>query len=292
MKLVIYPNFRKKNALSCAIAVCDILTLQGFTVCVEDKYCKEFSGKNVVFGKLLALIAQCEILISIGGDGTILKCARLVLGRDIPILGINSGRLGFMSALEFDELDRLACLASGEFSLDRRMTLKITHTADGKSSTFTALNDIVIARPYSKISDFAVFADDKEVSVLRADGLIFCTPTGSTAYSLSAGGPIIEPSMECIEFTPICPHSLFGRTMLFSASRTISVVQKNTEDSGVYFSVDGNEGITFARNGTLTIEKSENYVNLIDFKRNTFYENIDRKLMRSIKEVDNEEKTP
>lgn len=291
MKLVIYPNFAKKNALSCALAVCDVLNIQGFELFAESRYRKEFAGKNVAFGELHALIASCDILISIGGDGTILKCAKLIAGLKTPILGINSGRLGFMSALEFDEISNLTKLASGDFSLDKRMMLKITHSFGDKHECFTALNDIVIARPYSKISDFAVLADGKEVSLLRADGLIFCTPTGSTAYSLSAGGPIVEPSMECIEFTPICPHSLFGRTMLFSAARVITVLQKNVEDSGVYFSIDGKDGIPFKADGVLTIEKSDDYINLIDFKQNTFYESIDKKLMRSVKEVYSEERT-
>ncbi|MEG0615282.1 MAG: NAD(+)/NADH kinase [Oscillospiraceae bacterium] len=286
MKILLFPNFKKNNALNCALAVCDILKNFEIDVCVEEKFAAEFATKPfVLLGNAELLLKSCDIIIVIGGDGTILKCARLFGYAKIPILGINSGRLGFMSAVESNELGILEKLKTGDYSLEKRMMLDITHISDGKATSFTALNDLVIARHYHKISDFVVSVDNAVVGNPRADGLVFSTPTGSTAYSLSAGGPIIEPDIECIEFTPICSHSLFSRTVLFSADKIIEVRHDNPNDTEVYFCVDGADSMAFAVGDKLNITKSNFCINLINFKNNNFYDSINKKLMQSIKGI-------
>lgn len=285
MKVVLYPNFKKKNALNCALSACDILQRLGIAVSADESCRAEFSGKdNIEYGEFKKLVSDCDIVIAIGGDGTILKCAKKLSDYTKPILGINSGRLGFMASVELEELSLLSRLADGNYKTERRMMLAVEHFTDGETKRFTALNDVVIARPYSKISDFSVSANDILVSRTRADGLVFSTPTGSTAYSLSAGGPIVEPDMECIEFTPICPHSLFSRPILFSPEKILTVTHDNPADSDVYFSVDGAERIEFLSGETLRISKSERYVHLIDLKNNNFYGSINKKLMQSLKD--------
>lgn len=280
MKVFLYPNFSKKNALGCAISVCDILSALGAEIFADEKYTSELGGKSVVFGK--ENLASSDIVIAIGGDGTILRAAKYASVYDIPVLGVNSGRLGFMASLEIDNLDRLSCLVSGDYSVEERMTLSLLHRTAGAEKEYYALNDIVISRPYSKLGDFTVRADGKVASVLRADGLVFSTPTGSTAYSLSAGGPIIEPDMECIEFTPICSHSLFSRTILFSPERKISV-KHNSDGEDIYFCTDGGERIEFSSDDEIIIEKSEKKIKLVEIGGNKFFDSVNNKLMQSIK---------
>ncbi len=285
MNVVLFPNFKKKNALNCAISACDILNELQINVYADAVYEDEFASKKYIkFGKIDELIKSCDVVIAIGGDGTILKCAKLVCKSNKPILGINSGRLGFMASAEIGELGELAKLKTGDYKIEKRMMLDVRHVFEGGERIYKALNDVVIARPYSKLCDFEISASSRVVSNMRADGLVFSTPTGSTAYSLSAGGPIIEPDMECIEFAPICPHSLFSRPIIFSPRKTICVKIKNA-DADVYFSVDGTEGIKFYSGDSLEISKSEDYINLIDLKENTFFDSVNKKLMQSIKEV-------
>lgn len=286
MKVVLYPNFKKKNALNCSLSACDILQSLGITVSADESCHDEFAGKdNIIFGNFEKLVSECDVVIAIGGDGTILKCAKKLSDFTKPILGINSGRLGFMASVEIEELSLLSKLADGDYTTERRMMLSVEHITENLTNSYTILNDVVIARPYSKISDFNVFANDILVSRTRADGLVFSTPTGSTAYSLSAGGPIIEPDMECIEFTPICPHSLFSRTILFSPDKVLTVTHNNPEDSDVYFSVDGAERVAFRSGEMLKITKTQRYINLIDLKNNNFYGSINKKLMQTLKGV-------
>lgn len=285
MKVVLYPNFNKKNALNCALSACDILHSLGIAVSADEACRNELSEKNIEFGDFKTLVSECDVVIAIGGDGTILKCAKKLSDFTKPILGINSGRLGFMASVEIEELSLLSRLAEGDYKTERRMMLSVEHITGSETKSYTALNDIVITRPYSKISDFRVSVNDIVVSRTRADGLVFSTPTGSTAYSLSAGGPIIEPDMECIEFTPICPHSLFSRTMLFSPEKVLTVTHDNPEDSDVYFSIDGADGREFHSGEILKITKSQRCINLIDLKNNNFYGSINKKLMQSLKGI-------
>lgn len=282
MKVFIYPNFVKRNALDCALKVCDILSSIGVEICADGEYHSELDGKNVIFGNADNLIAECDIVIAIGGDGTILKSARAASAYDKAILGINSGRLGFMASLEMSQLEMLTKLKSGEYTTEERMMLEITHISGDEKTTYTALNDIVVARPYSKLGDFTVSSGGKVVSELRADGLVFSTSTGSTAYALSAGGPIIEPDMECIEFTPICPHSLFSRTILFSPAREIEITHKSKYDD-VYFNTDGGTNVKFAKTDMLKVKKAEKKIKLVEIAGNTFFNSVNKKLMQSIK---------
>lgn len=280
MNIFIYPNFSKNNALDCAFSVCRILSANGSGVFADPVYSSELGSEKVTF--LSDKPAECDMVIAIGGDGTILRAAKLASEYDIPVLGVNSGRLGFMASLETDGVSALSCLADGNYSVEERMMLEVTHKSSSAETKYDALNDVVVSRPYSKLGDFTVRADGKVASALRADGLVFSTPTGSTAYSLSAGGPIIEPDMECIEFTPVCPHSLFSRTILFSAEREISVTHK-CDDCDVYFCADGRERISFSECDELIIRKSAKKIKLVEIGGNKFFDSVNNKLMKSLK---------
>ena len=153
-----------------------------------------------------------------------------------------------------DELKDLSKLKTHDYSVETRMMLDVSLIRDNKIiSAHTALNDVVIARPYSKITDYEISTDGITVSSMRSDGMVFATPTGSTAYALSAGGPILEPGTECIQMTPICPHSLFSRTMVFTAGRVLEV-RHYTDDNSVYYSVDGKRKYTINTEDRLLIK--------------------------------------
>jgi len=288
MKILIYPNLKKKNAFKCTIEACDILNSIGIEIFLDEGYALEFSEKTFInFGNFDSLVKDCDVVIVIGGDGTILKCSKLVAPHYKPILGINSGRLGFMATLESNELESLKNLVDGHYSIVNRMMLQAKLVREnGEIVEISALNDVVVSKGQQcKISDFEVSINSQIVSSLRADGLIFSTPTGSTAYSLSAGGPIIEPDMECIEFTQICPFSLFARTMIFSPDKILKVKFKATKNSTITISVDGNEGINFCENDVLFISKSNNFIKFIDINDLSFYNSINTKLMQPLKGV-------
>lgn len=284
LKIVLFPNFGKKNALSTAIKCCDILNELDTEIFAADCYKAEFAEKNFVkFGKIEEITEKCDIIIAIGGDGTILKASAYASSFNKPLMGINTGRLGFMASMEIDELDMLSRLKTRDYTVETRMMIDAAVMRNSKIiSEHTALNDVVISRPYSKITDYTVFTDGIAVSSMRSDGMVFATPTGSTAYALSAGGPILEPCTECIQLTPICPHSLFSRTMVFTAERTLEV-RHYAEDDLVYFSVDGKKNCQILKNDTLIIKKSLKKLRLIDIKGNSFFNAVNNKLMNPIK---------
>lgn len=225
---------------------------------------------------------NCDYIIIIGGDGTILSYGKEAAKLGKPLLGINTGRLGFMATLESDEseLDKLERLKERDYSISRRMLLSV----DISGYSLTALNDVVFMKEAgSKLPEFRVSDCSVEVLKIRADGIIFSTPTGSTAYALSAGGPIIEPSADCLEFTPLCAHSLFGRTIIFSGESCIEVGYDGYEKGEVYVSVDGDENIGFKENQSAIIKKSSTYLELIDINGGSFYNSVHNKLMRPLK---------
>ena len=150
--------------------------------------------------------------------------------------------------------------------------------------TYTVINDVVFNKcRYSKLPEFSVSVEGYEVTNIRADGIIFSTPSGSTAYSLSAGGPIIFPEAKCIEFTPLCAHSLFGRPMIFSSDQELTVSFTAYENSGVSISIDGNDDMDFYEGETIRIRKSEQQLSLIDINGSSFYKAVHNKLMRPLK---------
>lgn len=288
MKLYIFPNLDKKNCRSYTKTACEILVKNNVCVYMSEAYKRDFSDvSGVEYIDNDRVINDCDFILVVGGDGTILRCSDLAKKYKKPLLGLNCGRLGFMATLEHDEIELLNEFCKGKYVLDKRMMINATvYYENGTVKNVTALNDIVLTKNHGcKIADFTVSKNDNVISSLRADGLVFSTPTGSTAYSLSAGGPIIEPDMECIEFTQICPHSLFARTMLFSGNSVIDVHFKTSKDSYVIFTVDGVEIDKLSNNDYVKILKSDDYIEIVDIKGGSFFKSVNRKLMQPFKEI-------
>lgn len=284
MKAAIYPNFQKNNALECARKLCDILKENDFEIFIDESFKNEFHDKSMVkYGAFEKIAKSSDFVIAIGGDGTILRCAKNIIDFDTKLLGINTGRLGFMSALEYDQLGLISKLKDGNYTVSERMLLKAQIKNGNLVTTAEALNDISLSSAYSNICEFNICVDGGFIGKYRADGVVFSTPTGSTAYSLSAGGPIIEPEMKCIEMTLICPHSLFSRTTLFSAGRRLRLTPKTSGNDCMVINVDGGLHINLYENESIEIKRGRHVIKFIDLIGNSFHESLCRKLCRPIK---------
>lgn len=284
MKAAVFLNYKKTKAVEAAEKICEILHNMGIEILADERYGMYYRSKeHISFGETEQAIADSDVVIAVGGDGTILEYSVCAAEFEKPLLGINVGRLGFMASLETDELYKLSRLVSGDYLVERRMMLdgRIIRS-EGTVEKYSALNDLCISRPYAQLTDFDISISDRIVSSIRADGLIFSTPTGSTAYSLSAGGPIVEPCLECIQMTPVCPQSLSSRPILFSPSHSL-VINHAAENDSVLFIVDGRVVKEISKSDKVVISKSEKSLRLIDINGFSFYDAVNNKLMKPIK---------
>ena len=208
---------------------------------------------------------RAELVIVLGGDGTLIHAARLLRGRPVPILGINLGSLGFMTEVPVaDAMTVLDSVLKGQAQITSRMKLSCKLVRDGKTVLEDeVLNDIVIAKSaLAKIADHETWLDGAYVATFKADGVIFATPTGSTAYSLSAGGPIVHPSVDCVVVTPICPHALTQRPIVVPADQPLRV-QLTSEVSDVFLTIDGQVGQALKLGDRLEVMKSPARVQIV-----------------------------
>ncbi len=281
MRILICSSFKKEKSLRTLPMVVKKLRELGMTPLLPHAVRRLCETEGAEYCDENEMLPLCDLLLTIGGDGTILKWGKKAALAGKPLLGINTGRLGFMTALEADNLEGLRALRDGKYGYSRRMLLD-TFVSD--KEPLAALNDVVLTKSFSsKLPEFSVRINGICISRIRADGLIFSTPTGSTAYALSAGGPIIEPSVECIEMTPLCAHTLLNRPMIFGGNDRITVSFSGYEESEVGVSVDGGGGIRFREGDVLTIRRSEICFNLIDIENNSFYSAVSNKLMQPLK---------
>lgn len=281
MRALIIFNLSKTGAATLSAEIAKILKAAGITPCVF--------GENIIYAeKVGAEIVEspsiCSYIITVGGDGTILRWGKVAADFDIPLLGVNLGRLGFMASVEREEIGKIPELLEGEHHISRRMLLNAELIRDGKSVfSERALNDVTVSRSSrSKLPEFVVSCGDCEVSRVRADGIILSTPTGSTAYSLSAGGPILSPDLECVEFTALCPHTLFNRPMIFSDKQAITARVFQYDNSKATFSVDGGKAIPIEENDVLMLTRCPKDLLLIEAGEG-FFGAIHNKLLTPLK---------
>lgn len=279
MKLLLMPNLDKKNVVECVEQVCKLLSNKAELWMAETKR-KHFPHcQGLRFGKFDELLSQCDFCIAIGGDGTIIHAAKHAVLQNKPVLGINLGRLGFLATLEMGELELLHKLLTGDYTVEERMMLSIVHRSGKGTETYHALNDAVLSKgALARMIDLNISCKGKGVGAYRADGAIFSTPTGSTAYSLSAGGPVIDPTIDCITLTPVAPHSPFGRTIIFNEQSVISVQPARPEQE-IYLTVDGEQGIPIELGDEVLIQKSKTSVKLINLTGKLFYQVLNDKLL-------------
>ena len=282
MKIALLPNLTREKAQEITIEICHWLKEYGaeFAGCSEDRD-KLQSVDNLSFYDFDELIKWCDAVISVGGDGSMLRAAKRIVGYEKPILCINAGRLAFMAGLEANELQLLKKLVDGEYEIDKRMLFDVEHIRDGEViDKSNCINDVVLARSNRiKINDIDVKCDGRLINTYRSDGIIVATPTGSSAYSLAAGGPVINPSMEAIVVTPISAQSLFARSIVFSSENEIELsMNENSPTKEFILSLDGNDATPFFESDRVIIRKSEHYASFIRIKGEPFFEILNRKL--------------
>ena len=280
--VILTPNpYRDKNFQTVRDAMA-VLKSAG----IEPKICLPFDvdrsfelPRDIRFSKLDRELPNAELVICFGGDGTILHMAKTATRKGLPILGVNIGTMGFMAELESTELDKLARLANDDFTLDKRMMLDVTVHRD-RDIIFhdICLNDVAITKgAIARIVHLKVNCDGTQAMECGGDGVIISTPTGSTAYSLSAGGPIVEPDANSILITPICAHDVAARSMVVSEKRVINVEMSPNARRNAFISVDGGKALRMNVGDVATIRKSPLVTKLVRLKDRSFYDVINMK---------------
>lgn len=221
-----------------------------------------------------------DAVVSLGGDGTLLRAARALVGRDTPLLGVNVGHLGFLTHASLDEIGpTLSRIASGDFELEPRFTLAVETGVAGEAHR--ALNEVVVNKAgVARVARLELFvgegASEEELASFSADGVLVATPTGSTAYSLSAGGPLVEPTVDCLTVTPIAAHTLALRPIVLPPHLTVRIAPK-TGEGEMIVTIDGQEGFVLPEGG-VRVRRSEDSVKLVRFADQSFFETLRRKL--------------
>ena len=283
--VILTPNPYRDKGFQTVRAAMKILRDAGMEpkVCLPFEVDRSFElPRDIRFHRLDREIHNTELVICFGGDGTILHMAKTATRRNVPILGVNIGTLGFMAELEASEMDLLAKLAKDEYTVDNRMMLDVVVQRD-RDIIFhdIGLNDVVITKgSVARIAHLAVKCDGVEVMECGGDGIIVATPTGSTAYSLSAGGPVVEPEARNILITPICAHDVMSRCMVASDKRTVTVELVQNARRNAYLSVDGGKSLRLNMGDVTTIKKSNLETKLIRLKDRSFYDVLNLKFKK------------
>lgn len=281
-RIILAPNPYRDNHFRTLREAIQILKDAGLEprVCLPFEVDKSFNlPKDIVFYRLDKELQTADMVICFGGDGTILHMAKAATRHGIPILGVNIGTMGFMAELESTELSMLSRLATGDYKIDSRMMLDVTVQRD-RDVIFhdICLNDVVITKgAVARIVYLSVKCDGVQAMECGGDGVIVATPTGSTAYSLSAGGPIVEPDANNILITPICAHELVSRCMVASDKRIITLGLTTNARRNAYLSVDGGKAVRINLGDTATVRKSRLATKLVRLKERSFYDVVNTK---------------
>ncbi len=268
-KIIIVRNSKKHNSKKTVDKIKEILSPAFDCVVAEKK------------SDACALIEKgAKLAICLGGDGTILGVAEAAAASNTPLLGINLGHLGYMAGLEANETQLVSKLLAGDYTTERRFMIKAEiHRKSGETETISALNEVYISRGERvKLVGLDLKCNGINVASYRADGIILSTPTGSTAYALSAGGSIIDPMLSLISVCPVCPHSFAGaRSLVFSPDALLEIIPKHDYGCKIFLTADGKYAKEIFENETVTITGSPNYVTFVKLKDNAFYQTLYKK---------------
>lgn len=280
MRILFVVNLEKRNAKNCAEQAIQVLESSGAECYLEAAQSDVFDSKKFRFAHLEESYGDFDIIVAVGGDGTIMDVGKQAVLFDKPVLGINAGRLGFMAGVEADNFSCLTSLVSGNYVEQPRMLLEVIHQSEFQSETYIAVNDLLIAKSaLTSIIDVDILCDGKLVNEYRADSILFATPTGSTAYSLSNGGPIADPMLSYISMSPICPHSFASRTYLFQPGSQLSARLGANNRNQAYFLVDGQVISELKKKDSIKITASQRKMRLISLNHRSFYEVVSQKFV-------------
>ena len=280
--VVLTPNpYRDKNFQTLREAIA-VLKHAGIDtrVCLPFEVDRTYDlPRDIRFSRMDKELNGASMVICFGGDGTLLHMAKSATRQGVPVLGVNIGTMGFMAELESTELDQLARIATGDYTIDQRMMLDVTVHRDRDIILHDlCLNDVAITKgAVARIVHLEVKCDNVQALECGGDGVIVATPTGSTAYSLSAGGPIVEPDAHSILITPICAHDIVSRCIVSSDKRTISVSMVQNARRNAYLSVDGGKALRMNMGDVATIRKSDLCTKLVRLKDRSFFDVVNSK---------------
>ncbi|MBS4030816.1 MAG: NAD(+)/NADH kinase [Clostridiales bacterium] len=281
----IFPNWKKEHEvleiISRIISYCSREDIRVYLP--ETKEAKIPTGAE--FLPLDQFVGSVDVVIVLGGDGTILRVARELNGTNLPILGVNLGQMGFLAEVEPPALEAaLQQLQNGEYKTRHRLMLSArVYRHDRLIGEYTALNDVVITKgPFSRIIYVDTYVNDKHLESYPSDGIIVATPTGSTGYSLSAGGPIVNPALDVMIITPICPHLLHHRSVIVSSSERV-LIRTQTRQSDVVLTIDGQIGLPIEDDDLVQVTRAPVTTPLIQLHGTDFYTLLHRKLAKVIR---------
>ena len=275
MKIGLIVNFGRIPEPEKLHEFCGVLCASGAQLLVDEEFASHFTvpvrplpGDQV--------FAECDIGLILGGDGTIIHAAKSAARYGKAVLGVKLGRLGFMADLEFGDTSFLKNLFTGEYVVEKRMML----SAQGGGKTYFCLNDAVLSKgSLARIIDFSLSAGGLPAAHYRGDGVIVSTPTGSTAYSLSAGGPVVDPQIESILVTPICPHSLSARPILFQPEARLSLSFEERKGCDVYLTIDGEEAVRIEPGEEVTVTRAQAEAQFIRIRNMPFHTVLGNKML-------------
>lgn len=283
MKIAVIPNLTRHKAREVTLSLCSELENQGIEFSFSDNLRDELPEIPVKhFENSEDYIKNSDLVISVGGDGSMLRAAKAAAAENKNVLGINAGRLAYLCGLDKNELSLLSLLKEGRYTVQNRMMLKVTVLKNGNTVyEDLCLNDAVFSRGADlRLIDLNVKTGGRDIADYLADGAIFATPTGSTAYSMSSGGPIVEPTLEAILLTPICPHSLAVRPYIFSGNAEFEVTVKTVDDGAdrVNLFCDGKDAVVIDGDCVVKIEKAHTKSGFISIKTDNFIDVLNKKL--------------
>ena len=281
-RVILCPNPGRDRELTATLRAEGILRELDFetVICSPFRSQKEEDFPGAKLRPLLPEMQRADLLITFGGDGTILHLAKLTALNQVPVLGINLGSLGFMSELEPDELERLRDLKNWDLSIENRMMLDVSVVRDGRTVYNTiALNDVVISKgSIARVVRLEIYTEEGFLTWVGGDGVVISTPTGSTGYSMATGGPIVEPTARNILISPICPHSTRSSSYVLDPSHVIHVKAPDANRKFVYLSSDGGKAFSLKNNDTVQAKLSSHSMKLVRLSKKSFCEILDKKM--------------
>ncbi len=296
MKYLIYPNIKKDLNLAVTKKYVSYLLSHGNEIYINSELECYFDDDRIAFVSLGECIQKADLALVIGGDGTILRASREIYGHNIPIIGINLGKVGYMSELEIDEIELLSGIATANSlndihsitALDERMMLKYDLIrGDSIIASGIALNEAVISKcDVNRMIDIDLMHDNGLIAKYQCDGIIVSTPTGSTAYSMSAGGAIIDPKLECINVIPFCPYLCINSSpIIFSKDSNIEMIFRSPRETKAYLGLDGCESVELCDGDRIKITCAEHTTKLLRIKNIDFYKLLSTKLTNRMLEL-------
>lgn len=280
--IVLLPTIRRETDKDYTLRAAERFRMHG----AEVRFDRAFAGERFAEGATLCepenLFCGADMIVVLGGDGSILRGSEYALTYDIPLLGINFGRVGYMAELEKHEIPLIDRIYTGDYTVQERMTVQVEKkSVDGKTTLLSrsALNEVAVGRgSYPKCIDLRLNADGCMVRTIRADGVVFATPTGSSAYSMAAGGSVIDPVLECVCVTPVCPISRYACPIIFSGNTTLELENIDDRAPHVDVTADGTEPMPLYFGERLVIRRSERRCKMLKLKHEGFFSVLNAKL--------------